>query len=58
MPPKVDIGKCEGCGNCVAVCPTGVFEMGEGKSKVVHPEACTNCMQCVENCPQQAIELV
>lgn len=58
MPPKVDVEKCQGCGNCVAVCPSVVFELADGKSKVINPEACTSCGLCVDNCPEQAITLV
>jgi len=57
MPPKVDLKKCQGCGNCVAVCPSAVFELEGGKSKVINPEACTSCGLCVDNCPEQAITL-
>ena len=56
--PKVDKAKCTGCGKCVSVCPQNVFEMKAGKSEVVRPEDCVECMACVENCPVEAIKLV
>jgi NAD-dependent dihydropyrimidine dehydrogenase PreA subunit len=56
--PKVDKGKCTGCGTCVSVCPQNVFELKDGKSQVVRPEDCVECMSCVENCPVNAIKLV
>lgn len=56
--PKVDDSKCDGCGNCIEVCPADVFEMQDGKSAVVRPDDCVECMACVENCPTEAIELI
>jgi NAD-dependent dihydropyrimidine dehydrogenase PreA subunit len=54
-PPKIDTELCIGCAACVAVCPNGVLEMVDDKSKVVHPEKCQACYTCVEMCPVQAI---
>ena len=58
MRPYVDEKICIGCGTCMAVCPAEpvVFQVGD-KSQVIHPEACTQCYECVESCPVQAIEL-
>lgn len=52
MPPKVDVEKCTGCGTCVDVCPSEVFETEDDKAKVVRPEDCTDCESCVEECPE------
>ncbi|MGB9791265.1 MAG: 4Fe-4S dicluster domain-containing protein [Thermacetogeniaceae bacterium] len=57
MPPKVDLEKCSGCGTCVDVCPSEVFEMENDKSKVARPDDCTGCETCVEECPEEAIVL-
>ncbi|MGI6405160.1 MAG: ATP-binding protein [Syntrophaceticus sp.] len=57
MPPKVDVEKCTGCGTCVDVCPSEVFETEDDKAKVVRPEDCTDCESCVEECPEEAITL-
>ncbi|RLF22067.1 MAG: 4Fe-4S ferredoxin [Thermoprotei archaeon] len=56
--PKVDHELCTGCGLCQSVCPTGVFEIKDGKAWVVKPEECIECESCVTNCPMQAIKLV
>ena len=52
----VDHDKCDGCGECVSVCPNDVFELNdEGKSEPVHAEDCDACCSCVESCPNEAI---
>lgn len=59
MRPYVDTDTCIGCGTCQAVCPAEpvVFKLVDDKSTVVHPDACTECEECVDSCPVQAIEL-
>lgn len=59
--PRIDEAKCEGCGNCEAICPE-VFELGEDeKSHIITDdfdglEACIEA--AIENCPEDAITLV
>ena len=52
---EVDVEKCEGCEECVEVCPTDVYEMQDGKSVPVNAEECLGCESCVEVCDQEAI---
>jgi NAD-dependent dihydropyrimidine dehydrogenase PreA subunit len=56
MPAKVEIEKCEGCGDCVEACPNGSIEMVEEKAKVKE-EDCIDCSACVDACSKQAIAL-
>ena len=51
----VDPDKCEGCEECVEVCPTDVFEMEDDKSVPVNAEECLGCESCIEVCDQEAI---
>jgi NAD-dependent dihydropyrimidine dehydrogenase PreA subunit len=51
----VDSDKCEGCEECVEVCPTDVFEMEDDKSVPVNAEECLGCESCIEVCDQEAI---
>ncbi|RLE82545.1 MAG: ferredoxin [Thermoprotei archaeon] len=55
--PVVDEEKCIGCGTCVSVCPVGVYELSEGKAKVVNPDACVGCKACEAQCPVNAIKV-
>ncbi len=52
---EVDSEKCEGCGDCVDVCPSAVFELIDGKSNPVNVDECVECCSCVETCPNGAI---
>jgi len=51
----VEASKCEGCEECVEVCPVDVFEMEDEKSVPVNAEECLGCESCVEVCDQEAI---
>jgi NAD-dependent dihydropyrimidine dehydrogenase PreA subunit len=57
MQPKINKKLCIGCGTCVAVCPSGVFELRNGISEVVNPTGCVGCKSCILNCPETAISL-
>ena len=52
---SVDQDKCVGCGECVDVCPSQVYEMKDGKSDPANYEECLGCESCVEVCSQEAI---
>ena len=53
--PTVDKDKCEGCGECVEVCPVEVLELEDEKAVVVNEEECLGCESCIEVCEQEAI---
>ena len=53
----VDEEKCIGCGECVEVCPSDVYEIQDEKSVVVNEEECVGCESCLEVCEQEAITL-
>jgi NAD-dependent dihydropyrimidine dehydrogenase PreA subunit len=55
--PTVDASKCEGCEECVDVCPTEVFEMENEKSVPVNAEECLGCESCIEVCETDAITI-
>jgi len=54
--PTVDEEKCIGCGECLDVCPNGVFEMGTETVQVIAPYNCVVlCNKCQAFCDQEAI---
>lgn len=55
--PVVDPDKCQGCEECVDICPSEVFEMQDGKSVPVNPDECLGCESCIEACEAGAITL-
>jgi NAD-dependent dihydropyrimidine dehydrogenase PreA subunit len=55
MPPKIDQDKCNGCGECVNVCPTGALEVKKGKCVLARPNDCADCRACETACPNNAI---
>lgn len=53
---EIDHDKCTGEGECVKVCPTGVFVIVEGKSTAPNIDQCIQCCACVAACPTAAIK--
>ena len=48
--------RCTGCGDCVAVCPTHVFDPGtKGVPLIARPEECQTCFMCELHCRADAI---
>lgn len=56
--PVIDLGKCLGCGTCVASCPEdGVLQLVHGQAAVVNAGACVGHARCVAECPVGAVTL-
>lgn len=53
---KIDHEKCVGAGECVEVCPAGVFVLVDNKSTAPNVDECVECCACVGACPVEAIE--
>ncbi len=51
----VDKDKCNGCSECVDICPAEVLELVDGKSEPTKMDECLGCESCVETCPESAI---
>lgn len=54
MTAIVDQEKCEGCEECVSVCPTDAITIKEGKA-TIDESTCADCAACVDACPTEAI---
>lgn len=48
--------KCDGCGECVEVCPAAVFVISKKKAAAKNIDECVECCACVDICPKDAIE--
>jgi NAD-dependent dihydropyrimidine dehydrogenase PreA subunit len=55
--PIIYIDRCDGCGDCVKVCPSRALELVAGFATLVTPDNCAYCADCEEHCPQRAIAL-
>lgn len=51
----IEKDKCNGCGECVDICPADVLELVDEKSEPTNMEECLGCESCVETCPEGAI---
>lgn len=55
--PQIDPRRCNGCQDCIALCPTQALGVVEGKAAVIRPQACNYCAACESACPTHAIAL-
>jgi len=46
--------KCNGCGVCVKICPTGNIKLVDGKPQ--WEDNCASCLGCLHWCPQEAVQ--
>jgi len=60
--PKIDPGRCTGCGRCIAACAPHVLVLErcgwDKRSQLVDAHACTGCHHCAWRCPFDAITMV
>ncbi|MEL7640894.1 MAG: DUF362 domain-containing protein [Solidesulfovibrio sp.] len=52
----VDLKKCIGCGECVAVCPVGAAAL-HGKKALIEKSLCIGCGECLTVCPKKAMRI-
>lgn len=53
--PALDVSRCTGCGDCVAICPTGCLAMAGARPWLPRPLDCVSCTACELICPARAI---
>jgi len=53
--PAININarRCNGCGECVEICPKHILKIEDGKLKVENLLQCTLCGECVRHCPKK-----
>lgn len=54
--PRIEVGTCLGCGECVALCPSGVLSLVAGRAAVTGT-GCIGCGHCAAVCPAGAVRL-
>ena len=54
--PRLDAGRCTGCGLCLDVCPSDVLALENG-SIILSREGCFGCDHCAAVCPTGAITI-
>lgn len=52
---EIDAEHCIGCGRCEEVCPHAVFQLSDGRARIVDFDACMECGACAQNCPVSVI---
>ena len=56
---KYTASHCNGCMECLSVCPTGAIKRAEtedGAKIEIDRSLCTNCMKCVDACYMDALD--
>ncbi len=59
MPTYTDMTRCDGCGECVDICPSDIMHIDRvyRRSYNIEPNFCWECYSCVKACPQHAIDV-
>ena len=52
----IELDRCDGCGDCVEVCPEGSISLVDGAARI-DSGSCTECEVCVQACPTGAIRV-
>jgi len=58
MDLRIDSAKCEGCGDCIVLCPERAITGDIGSLHVIDVDSCSRCGLCIPCCPCDAIETV
>ena len=59
MPTFVYMSQCDGCGECVDICPSDIMHIDPKYRRAlnIEPNMCWECYSCVKACPQNAIDV-
>jgi NAD-dependent dihydropyrimidine dehydrogenase PreA subunit len=53
---EIDEDLCTGCGECVKICPSEVFEVVNEKTTCPKINECSECCACIDTCPEKAVK--
>ena len=58
MPTFAYMTRCDGCGECVDICPSDIMHIDRTYRRAynIEPNFCWECYSCVKACPQHAID--
>lgn len=51
----IDRSSCNGCGECVRVCPNDAIYYDQDGKAEIDQSKCTQCANCVATCPNNAV---
>lgn len=57
---ELDAAKCNGCQDCVGLCPSGALSVSDSSEQiqlVIAHHKCVFCGNCADNCGQRAIKM-
>jgi len=57
MPTLAASSDCNGCSDCIKICPVNILEMKGKKVAMTKPEDCILCGACVDACKKEALKL-
>ncbi|RMD71524.1 MAG: adenylyl-sulfate reductase subunit beta [Gammaproteobacteria bacterium] len=59
MPTFAYMTRCDGCGQCVDICPSDIMHIDRTYRRAynIEPNFCWECYSCVKYCPKQAIDV-
>jgi NAD-dependent dihydropyrimidine dehydrogenase PreA subunit len=55
--PLLDETRCNGCGQCVRICPAECLALIDSIPWLVRPADCVSCALCAFICPAEALEM-
>ncbi len=54
--PQIDEDLCDGCGECIGLCPTGALKKSGGRV-FLDESRCILCGKCIKHCPAHAVSM-